>query len=60
MSKTLAAAMCDANLAKGFAEVRRFISANVVTINDKPAEAWNQFVNIGDVVKCGKHKMIVT
>lgn len=52
----LAKAMHDHDFVKGFAEVRRYISAGSITINDELATAWNQTVKTGDIIKLGKHK----
>ena len=52
----LAKAMYDHDFVKGFAEVRRYVSAKSITINETPAIAWDQKVETGDVIKLGKHK----
>ena len=59
MTETLAAAMCRKGLTNGFAEVRRLIEGKAITINGQPATEWNQLVNAGDVIKCGKYKTAV-
>ena len=59
MSTTLAQAMCEGSLAKGFAEVRRFIDNQAVTVNGELATSWNQQVNSGDIIKLGKRRVCV-
>ena len=59
MTETLAAAMCRKGLTNGFAEVRKLVISNGVTVNDKLATEWNQLVNSGDVIKCGKHRTAI-
>ena len=59
MTETLAHAMCRKSLAKGYAEVRRYIDAQAVTVNDKLAVSWSQEVHHGDVIKLGKHRATV-
>lgn len=43
----------------GFAEVRHFISNNAIQINNVIATDENIELNIGDIVKFGKHKMAI-
>lgn len=59
MTCSLAKAMCDGNLVKGYAEVRKFINAKAVTVNGKLAVSWNQIVQVGDVIKLGKYRTYV-
>lgn len=59
MTETLAAAMCRKGLTNEFAEVRRLVASNAITINDKPATEWNQLVNTGDIIKCGKYRVTI-
>lgn len=56
---TLAQALVDYDMAKGFAEVRRYVAAKAVFVNNEPATAWNQEVKTGDCIKLGKHKSFV-
>ena len=56
---TLAQAMCNGGLAMGFAEVRRHVAHQAVTVNGKTAVAWDQIVYVGDVIKLGKHRTYV-
>ena len=59
MAVTLGLALCQGGLATGFAEVRRLIASQAVTINGKTATAWDQPVMVGDVLKVGKHRTCV-
>ena len=59
MSMTLARAMCNGGLVKGFAEVRRYISAKSITVNGDLATAWDQVVHVGDVIKLGKRRTYI-
>lgn len=56
MTVSLAKAMCDGCLVKGYAEVRRYIEAKAVTVNGKTATSWNQLVESGDIIKLGKYR----
>lgn len=56
---TLAQALVDYDMAKGFAEVRRYVAAKAVFVNNEPATAWDQEVKTGDCIKLGKHKSFV-
>lgn len=56
---TLARALVDYDMAKGFAEVRRYVAAKSVFVNDKLATSWDQTVKTGDCIKLGKHKSFV-
>ena len=59
MSTTLGLALCQGGLATGFAEVRRLIQSQAITINGEIATKWDQSVCIGDVLKVGKHRTYV-
>ena len=59
MTISLAKAMCDGGLAKGYAEVRRYINSKAVTVNNELAVSWNQLVQIGDTIKLGKYRTYV-
>ena len=59
MTCSLAKAMCDNGLVKGYAEVRRFIDAKSITVNDNLAVSWDQQVHCGDIIKLGKHRSCV-
>jgi len=59
MTCSLAQAMCDGGLVRGYAEVRKFINAKAVTINGQAAVSWNQLVHSGDVIKLGKYRVCV-
>jgi len=59
MSTTLGVALCKSGLTSGFAEIRRLIQSQAVTINGEIATQWDQIVNIGDVLKVGKHRTYV-
>ena len=41
MAVTLGLALCQGGLATGFAEVRRLIASQAITINEKTATAWD-------------------
>ena len=56
MAETLAAAACRLSLANGFAEIRRYVDAKSIFINDIPAEKWDQKVYQGDVIRIGKRR----
>lgn len=56
---TLGRAMCDGGLAKGFAEVRRYIESKAITVNGEIATAWDQTVHVGDVIKLGKRRTCI-
>lgn len=55
---TLAKALCEQGITSGFAEVRRLVHAEAITVNGVLAESWDMPVKQGDVVTCGKHKVI--
>jgi ribosomal protein S4 len=55
---TLANALCEQGIAIGFAEVRRLVHAEAITVNGVLAESWDMPVKQGDVIACGKHKVI--
>lgn len=59
MTCSLAKAMCDNGLTNGYAEVRRFIDAKSVTVNEELAVSWNQLVHYGDIIRLGKHRTCV-
>ena len=59
MSTTLGKAMCEGGLAMGFAEVRRYIANEAITVNGEIATAWDQIVHVGDVIKLGKRRTYV-
>lgn len=59
MSTTLAMALCKGGLTSGFAEVRRLISSEAITINGELATSWDQLVYTGDILKVGKRKVCV-
>ena len=43
----------------GFAEVRRFISNNVIQVNNIIVTNEDMELNIGDIVKLGKHRAAI-
>ena len=55
---TLAKALCEQGITSGFAEVRRLVHAEAITVNGISAESWDMPVKQGDVIACGKHKAI--
>ena len=59
MTVNLATALCQKGLTVGFAEVRRFISSEAITVNGQLATSWDQEVKSGDVLKIGKSKECV-
>ena len=59
MTETLAHAMCEHNLVRGFSEVRRFIQQKAITVNGEFAITWDQSVHQGDVIKLGKHRVAI-
>lgn len=58
MKITLAKALCEQAMTSGFAEVRRLVHAEAITVNGVLAESWDMPVKQGDVIACGKHKAI--
>lgn len=59
MTTSLAQAMCNGGLTKGFAEVRRFIDSKAITINGVLATSWDQKVETGDIIKLGKYRTVI-
>lgn len=59
MTTSLADAVCNNGLASGYAEVRRFIASQAITVNGEVATAWNQLVHCGDIIKLGKYRTCV-
>lgn len=55
----LAQALVDYDMVKGFAEVRRYIAAQAILVNNKLATSWDQMVKTGDCIKLGKHKSFI-